>query len=99
MGTLSQQHSLVSLLHFQQDFKSELISKRGINGEVLPDCQLIYETPELKKNPQVMGTQQPQQRQAPPQARQQQQVRPQYQQQSQQPTARRTTQSPQRRQQ
>lgn len=49
MGTLSQQQSLVSLLHFQQDFKSELIAKRGFNGEVLRDCQLIYETPENQK--------------------------------------------------
>ena len=62
MGTLSQQHSLVSLLHFQQDFKSELISKRGINGEVLQDCQLIYETPETKQvthdSGRLQGTQQ-----------------------------------------
>lgn len=52
MGTLSQQHSLVSLLHFQQDFKSELIAKKGYNGEVLRDCQLVYETPEQQEVPQ-----------------------------------------------
>lgn len=71
MGTQSQQHSLVSLLHFQQDFKSELISKRGFNGEVLRDCQLIYETPETKQIPSNRNTQQPPQRQLRPQERQQ----------------------------
>lgn len=43
MGTLSQQHSLISLLYFRQDFKSELVSKRGYNGEVLRECTLVYE--------------------------------------------------------
>lgn len=85
MGTLSQQHSLVSLLHFQQDFKSELISKRGFNGEVLRDCQLIYETPETKKVVHDRGAQTNSQRQGTPQVAQRQgtqQARPSTQQQA-----------------
>lgn len=102
MGTLSQQHSLVSLLHFQQDFKSELISKRGFNGEALRDCQLVYETPETKNVPQQKGNQhqaRPQQRQQARPVSQQpqpQQTRPQHQ--AQQSPVRRTVPSPQRRQ-
>lgn len=87
MGTLSQQHSLVSLLHFQQDFKSELISKRGFNGEVLRDCQLVYETPETKEVIHNRGTQPVNQQQQRPRQAQQQQ-----------PTVRRSSPQPQRRQ-